>query len=366
MSEFHVEVVKVGKIVKHPNADNLSIATVHSDYPCIIRTGDFLEGSLAIYVPVDALVPKDHPKFLFLQGKNRIKAKRLRGIFSMGLLIPVDPGMREGQDVQQLLGITKYDPSDNVAHAGGGSMDQGDQERDPGILPKYTDIEGLRKYGKVLTPGEEVVITEKLHGSNMRVIHDGKRLWVGSRNHFRKNPVQTPVQKAFHKFFLAFKRFSFVRSILRKYFTVSTTPSSWWQVAHKMKLQDKLKDFPMIGLYGELVGVQGGKTKRFSYGTAPGEYSFVVFDAYDAHTGSYLNYPELVKLTKTLGLPLAPTLYAGPWDPAVAKEVSEGTSLLDACHIREGVVIRPVLERTDAFLGRVILKLHGEAFLLEK
>ncbi|RYE90041.1 MAG: RNA ligase, partial [Myxococcales bacterium] len=85
MSEFHVRVVRVGPIVKHPQADNLSIAQVFG-YPVIIRTGEYAEGDRAVYVPVDSVVPEGDPRWAFLGEHRRIRAKKLRGVFSMGLL----------------------------------------------------------------------------------------------------------------------------------------------------------------------------------------------------------------------------------------------------------------------------------------
>ena len=46
MSEFKVEVVKIRKIEKHPNADTLSITNIHGGYPVVFRTEDFNEGDL--------------------------------------------------------------------------------------------------------------------------------------------------------------------------------------------------------------------------------------------------------------------------------------------------------------------------------
>jgi hypothetical protein len=46
MSEFHVTVIQLGKVGKHPNADNLSITSIHGGYPCIINSGDFKEGDV--------------------------------------------------------------------------------------------------------------------------------------------------------------------------------------------------------------------------------------------------------------------------------------------------------------------------------
>jgi len=109
MSEFHVEVVRVGPITKHPNADTLGL-TQYRDYPIIIKIGDFEPGQLAVYVPVDSVVPADDPRWAFLNGSCRIRARKLRGIFSMGLLTKADPTWTEGQNVAAELRITKYEP----------------------------------------------------------------------------------------------------------------------------------------------------------------------------------------------------------------------------------------------------------------
>ncbi len=83
MSEFHIQVVRLGAVEPHPDADTLSITLVHGGYPCIIRTGELREGDLAVYVPVYAMVPVDRPATAFLaprakKGWARIRALRLR------------------------------------------------------------------------------------------------------------------------------------------------------------------------------------------------------------------------------------------------------------------------------------------------
>src|SRR5260370_38515119 len=92
-SEFVVECVKLGPLVKHPNADTLSIVQVDG-YPCIVKNDTFKEGDLAVYIPVDSLVPthrEELPDFHFLakpdRTHHRVRAIKLRGVFSMGLLI---------------------------------------------------------------------------------------------------------------------------------------------------------------------------------------------------------------------------------------------------------------------------------------
>ena len=168
MSEFRVPVVRVGKIGKHPRADTLSITEV-CGVPCIVKTTDFQVGDLAVYVPVEAVVSLDQLAFRFLKAdakpgaKYRVRAVRLREIYSEGLLIPYvtlfplnGPQPNEGEDVACLLGIEKFIEV-IPPHL------QGEQERDPGLSPMY-DMESWYKYKNRFEPGEEVFISEKIHG----------------------------------------------------------------------------------------------------------------------------------------------------------------------------------------------------------
>src|SRR5690349_13886397 len=87
--ELRVEVVRVEEVTKHDNADSLDIVKVF-DYPVVARRGDFQPGDLAVYVPIDAVVPFTED-WAWLHGgfskHCRVQAKRLRGVFSMGLLV---------------------------------------------------------------------------------------------------------------------------------------------------------------------------------------------------------------------------------------------------------------------------------------
>src|SRR3989338_1193541 len=103
MSIFKVEIVPV-KLEPHPNADTLSIVKVF-DYTVCVRTVDWQDKSIGAYIPPDSVVPND-ANFAFLQGKTRIKVRRLRGVVSMGLLVPAPAGSQIGQDVAELLGVT--------------------------------------------------------------------------------------------------------------------------------------------------------------------------------------------------------------------------------------------------------------------
>lgn len=321
MSEFRVQVVRLGPIEKHPNADSLSLTHVLGDYPVILRTGELQPGDLAVYVPVDAVVPADDPRWAFLGEHRRIKARRLRGIFSMGLLTPAEPGFCEGDDVREALRITKWEPPLPP-------LAEGEDEADPGHMPAYTDIEGLRRWPAVLQPGEEVIATEKVHGANGRFVFADGRLWVGSRTRIKRE----------------------------------SEGSLWWRAARQYDLAEKLRARPGLALYGEVYGA----VQDLRYGARPNEVRLILFDAMDTRARRYLDYDDFVALSRELGLPVVPVLHRGPWGDEVRALANGGSTLPGAAHTREGFVVRPVKERWHPELGRVVLKLIGEDYLLRK
>lgn len=278
----------------------------------------------AAYIPIDSVVSTDRKEFAFLKtesrNEERIKAKRLRDIFSMGLLIPAQEEWTEGQDVKTELGITKYEPPIEKADS--------DNETDPGYMIFY-DIEGLRRYPDMLQGGEEVVITEKLHGANARFLWRDDRLWVSSHRNYKKE----------------------------------NDTNMWWQAARKYNLADKLKKYPNLGLYAEVYG----QVQSLKYGhDQKNPISLAFFDVLDTMTRTWKSYDEAQAILIALELPVVPELYRGPWKPEL-KEIAEGnTTISGADHVREGVVIKPVVERFNDEIGRVILKIHGEGYLLGK
>jgi RNA ligase (TIGR02306 family) len=322
VSEFHVKVVRIGKVEKHPSADNLSVTHV-ADYPCIVRTGEIAEGDLAVYVPIDSVVPKGDPRWAFLGEHLRIRARRLRGVFSMGLLVPADPGMVEGDDVAERLGITKYEPPEPFQMGG-------DNEKDFGYMPVYTDIEGLRAHPDLLQPSEEVALHEKVHGSNGRALFHKDRLWVGSHTGVKRmDPTNL-----------------------------------WWKAALAYDLEAKMRAVPGIVIYWEVYGW----VQNLRYGIDKAHcIKIALFDALDMQTRVYLDHDDFTALAIRLELPTVPLLFRGPWDPSLKSHAEGPTVIGNGVHVREGFVVRPVKERFAEALGdRLILKMHGEGFLTRK
>ena len=167
MAEFAANVVRVG-IEEHPNADVLEIGKVN-EVTVIVPKGKYRTGDLAAYIPEAAVVPDDVLELLGLVGKlagkkkNRVKAIKLRGVVSGGLLHPLGVGrladvdLAEGDDVTELLGLAKYEPPIPVSMGGQVFSAQG------GTV-KY-DIDSILRYPELLPRETPTVATEKLHGT---------------------------------------------------------------------------------------------------------------------------------------------------------------------------------------------------------
>lgn len=344
MSEHpNVRVVRIQKVGQHPNAETLSITQVHGKHPVVFKTGAFRQGDLAIHIPVDSLVETERPEFSWLakdakNGLFRVKLAKLRGVPSYGFLLPVpleaDGTLRyqEGQEVSAAFGVTKYEPGP-CYQLGGLVSGQIVTNSQLAIVPHY-DIENVRKHESMFLPGEEVVITEKVHGSNGRWIGLDEKLYCGSRTKFRENSV-------------------------------------WNRMATKYGLgPDTLnnclgyKANNGLVLYGE---VYGHGIQDLTYGLMD-DVRTVFFDIYDTRSGSWWDYDRFVEFCVSNGLPTVPLLYRGPFDLEKVYRLAEGNTVLGGgAHVREGVVVRPVRERWDSGEGiRVQLKLPGEGYLLRK
>lgn len=387
MADFKAEVVRL-TIEEHPNADALELARV-GDYLSVVRKGDFTTGDLAVYIPEQAVLPEWLIADLGLEGrlagkdKNRVKAVKLRGILSQGLVYGLDGtapppewpdactwavtgehdrmGVGKGDDVTDFLGITKYEPP-IPSHMSGQVFNAS------GYTPKY-DVENIKKYPDVFESGEEVIITEKLHGT-----------WAcfGYHPDF-DHPIVT--SKGLSAKGLAFKwvfpeneNNLYVRGFQRlswrdvnqdKLFLTQTGTTVIDRLHRALELSKGTPLYLMGEIYGH--GVQD-----LYYDTNPmSSPKFRLFDVYVGKPGEgeYIGARDLINLVSTteeIAVDMVPLVYHGPYSRGVVHELTSGKTTLDGDNIREGVVIKPAEERTHDELGRVILKSVSEAYLLRK
>jgi len=128
-------------------------------------------------------------------------------------------------------------------------------------------------------------------------------------------------------------------------------------------LNDLTIDNNIVILYGE---TYGGSVQSLNYGISKGEC--LGFKAFDIKIDDkYLDWDKFKELCDKYDIPVVPVLYRGPYSMEKMKEIADGKSTIEnANHIREGIVTKPVVERTDIKIGRAVLKYISTEYELSK
>ena len=366
-STHKVEVFRIDSIHPHLNADSLEIIRPFGGYQCVVKKGEWKVGDLAAYVPPDNLVPLDHPQFSWLKetgrspkyidGKpyHRVTAVKLRKEVSLGLIVSAI-GAKEGTDLASVFGVLHYDPP--------GSGRDNASVRKPFWLKSFKptvkvpvyDLEPLRRFMDVFTPGESVIVTEKIHGANARYIWDDSKSIVLTEKGVRIGPLGMAWNGAGFRFqWIPLEdRHLWVGS--RRLWLLKREGDDWWK-ALTQGMKDFLRLYPKWTLYGEVYG----DVQDLKYGFPPGVVNFVAFDLRDDQ-GAYVSYHRFGELMKQFAIPTVPYIGTFNFNGDEILSMAEGKSLI-ADHLREGIVVRPLQERIDPRVGRVVMKVVSSAYL---
>ena len=342
VATHRVEVVPV-ILEPHPNADSLSIVHVYN-WQVVTKTADWAGIELAAYIQPDSIVDVTRPEFSWLkrtpedEKPHRVRVIRLRKALSQGLLIPAPEGSKIGDDVAEQLGVRHYEPpTQEQLDSIRGPSNSAEAYTGPQVwVPEY-DIESMYRYASAFVPGEMVYVSEKIHGQNAKFMWDGVRMWAGTRKDWVKPDTGSP----------------------------------WATLAGHPWIEDFCRYHPLRVLFGEIYGW----VQVLRYGAMPSEYFFRAFDVLDGQT-----YWDALKF-QSMFLPdwRVPDLGVMPFDFAALQALAEGNTTLQVVgntnkpgkggkpipNIREGIVVRPLKERThfDIPDGRVILKLVSNNYL---
>lgn len=380
MSIHRVEIVKIQEIVSHGNADRLELAKI-SGWQVVTGKGNFRVGQLALYVPVDSILPNSLEMRLFPPGskitlkKGRVRSIKIRGQMSQGMLIPLvdlndeliaqgklemlkDGGNAqffEGEDWADDLGVTKYEPPESSTPGLMRAKAASKNQINPNFK-KYTDIENIKWYTDVFAEGEQVYISEKLHGTSARYGYVPR--------HFQgfMAPVRAAVVGFLAKWGIM-KSHQFVFGS-RNCQLHTGSNKSWYKedVYSKILVQEDIKKKlkPGESVYGEIVG--HSIQKNYTYGCKESEHMFFVYDV--MVDGKWLDFPAFERYCSERKFTPVPKLYVGPWSQEVHMKHRDGDSTIGGQKIREGVVIKPVVD-ADSIWGRKALKSISDAYYLE-
>ncbi|MFO0553081.1 MAG: RNA ligase family protein [Polyangiaceae bacterium] len=344
MAFFGVTEEQIDAVRAIDGADRIELATLRGkDFQFVIAKGSFAPGDRCLYLPVDSLLPSSLAERLGVSGKlagrdkNRVKTVKLRGQISQGIvadlaLVP-DTVRAQGPDALTAhLGVTKYEPQE-ILTQGAILVEL------PDGLSVY-DIEGADRCVDIAGSlhDVDVLVTEKVEGSNFSVLcrADGT---VTVQQRTKKVVPNDAVEHTFWAVARRSRAIEFAEHLVRR------TPGF------------------DVAVYGEVIGpgIQGNlyklerhalrlfDIKRGGHWLAP--------DAFLEAVASFYEAPEDI---------LAPVLHKGllsDWlSGRTIKQASNGRSKL-ADVPREGVVIRPLVERILPDFGRLILKQRSPEYL---
>jgi len=407
MSTHSCPLTKVLSVRDHPNADRLSIVEVLG-YQCItgkLEDGShrYKEGDYVVYIPEDSILDEDllcvmgfwneEKKIGMLSGSkgNRVKIIKLRGEISQGILygnvykesndvikltIPLGLNyyMSDGEDASNFLNITKREvivPAQMRGQLSGNMR---------GYTRKY-DIENIQRYTDVFKDGEDVVILEKIHGTNVQIgilsgdkfngkpqieslLDNGDIIKLGNRDVYvyvtskglgSRGVVQLNVPNNHDNIYVKTLNELFIDT----------------GIIDRM-LGDGDQTDIMIYIFGE---IYGAGIQDLSYGEqSPQVRVFdVLYNNIDStgSTESFSSWFELEEMKEEFGMPIVDALYKGPYSKEVAIEHRDGKTVTgNGTCIREGVVIRPLFKERNDVRGlpgnRAQLKFVSPDYLLRK
>lgn len=270
------------ELYPHPNADKLQLAKV-GDYQLVVKSGLYEDGQIVVFAPEKSILPdiyaEDFRNYLVGPNSDRVRAANIRDQISMGVVLPphklpewVDE-IPLGEDISERLGIIKYEapiPEDLV----------GKVDRFEARVSKF-DLGPLATNLKLFRPGMNVVVTEKVHGSQVNLIRNGEG-----------------------QYFLTTK--GFVNSGI----SINEDPTNpYWKGVYNtnlIKLMDEC--FPngeAVQLVGELLPIEGHG--QYQYGIGADEPRVYVFDI--SVNGVPLAFDEIPEPFKSVWVPV---LYRGP------------------------------------------------------
>lgn len=313
----------------HPikNADMIEEVCIDG-WSVVAQKGIHNEGDTVVFFEIDSFLPESDDRFAsFMQfgvktfnglRGHRVKTKKLRGVYSQGVIIPVSefPEIEVDfeKDFAEEVGVVKWEKSEVNGYTGDakGSF--------PGFLVKSDQDRIQNVYGRLVRDykDESFVGTLKMDGSSITVFYDesGDELGVCSRNQQLKLDLEQPLDQQ-GKFIEGAARSELFDKVMRLH---NIYGGSW-------------------AIQGELVGpgIQGG-FEKFD------QYQVFAYNIFDIDSHEFVSYTKFTEMAESVDLECVPVVYD---DCEILKEgmgkiikMADGKGLHSS--YREGIVWKQV------------------------
>lgn len=342
-STFKVPFTTILEIQPHTNAERLEIAVVYG-FQVVVSKGKYSPGDKVVYIPIDSIIPSNIETILFPEdskiklNKSRVRQIKIRNFASQGMLVnPQDLSsimsfdrIALETDLKDFLGITKYEPpvvgpSLTMPSPNGRKMRQNNP-----LFHKYNGLDNVKWFPTKFNETTEVVIQEKLHGTNARaglVPYNANTVWKKIKKFLKLAPFVEPCYGSNNVEISAKGDYK-----------------GWYGEDHYATTFKAADAFNKLKLgetiFGEIIGP--GIQKNYTYGLT--DLKFVLFDVKILQEDGkqiWLSPTEVQAFAKERGFEMVPVLYEGPYNKELAYSLTKGNSVYcPAQKVREGIVIK--------------------------
>lgn len=358
LQDFKVEVCSVDEILPHPNADRLQLAKVKG-WQVVIPLNKFKPGDKVVYIPVDSVLPPELEVKLFPADSkiklhnSRVKAIKIRQFVSQGMVESLDTfgfgnGYLVGRDVTKDLGIVKYEPPVPAFQMSSQQGGPASKKKQNPHFQVYTKFPRIQNYPNMFAEDEDVVITEKIHGTNFRAG------WVPfvANNWWRKLLKLVRLAPKWQFVYGS----HYVQLSEKFLYEGFYDKNVYAEQVKKYSLEERIHKGQVI--YGEIYG--GGIQKGYDYGLKDTR-DLIIFDI--QQDGKYLDYEDFKQEADAMYIKTCPVLYKGKFKDAPVEQLMQGKSVLaPEQKVREGCVIKPLVE--GGLLPRKGAKVINPEYLL--
>ncbi|NJO48208.1 MAG: RNA ligase (ATP) [Leptolyngbyaceae cyanobacterium RM2_2_4] len=342
-STYKVPFTSILDVQPHNNAERLEVATVYG-FQVIVSKGRYKVGDKAVYIPIDSILPETLESKLFPAdskiklNNHRVRQIKIRGLASQGMLISpdeiadlVNPSyLKDEQDLKLILNVTKYEPPIKTSRLQGPPGQRSKKTENP-LFHKYNGLDNIKWFPNKFNEQTNVVIQEKLHGTNARA-----SIMPFAANTLKKKILRLLRLAPVNENCYGSNRVEISASTNYKGFYGEDV---YGTVFNKLDVFKKIKVGESV--FGEIVGP--GIQKGYTYGLK--EHKFVLFDVKVLNadgTQTWLSPDQVEAFAKERGFDFVPVLYKGPYNKELAYSLTKGKSEFNdkSEKVREGIVIK--------------------------
>lgn len=386
---MHEAIVTKVKVQAHPDPEVHSLAVGYVFGETVIVSKDTKDEELGLYLPCELQISEEFAKANDLirrkdehgntaggmfEENRRVRIQKFRGVKSHGFWCPLSylstfgdtSVLKEGDKLTEFNGIPicqKYFPRRTASTRSKKVNEVNELKQKQSVwFPKHKDTEQLKYCLNDIRPGENIVVTLKVHGTSQRVAksYDEKpEKWYDKV--LSKFGIQTD-----RKFL---RNYNGTRNVILK-----GDDNGYYSEHFRNKVAEKLYPYleDHLSIYFEVVGWEGpnslimpkhhtakskdknlqkqfGDEITYSYGCVEGTFDIYVYRiAYVLPNGKTidLTWDEVKNKCNSWGVKHVPEIerfvFDGDYDKLIERieAVSDGVDLIDKRHIREGVCVR--------------------------